>query len=97
MNEFIVKRIFKGQLATGLAAWILCLVLACVLWPLWSMFFKSIFSALAAPGLAAAGSKLAGQLIGEWWKAPGGNHFIVILRRIRFVTDTVDQHLRNLI
>lgn len=64
MQEFITERTFKGQLTTGLAAWILCFVLACVLWPLWSMLFKSIFSVLAAPGLAAANPQLAGKLIG---------------------------------
>ncbi len=64
MQESMTRRTFKGQLSTGLAAFILCFALACILWPLWSMLFKSIFSALAAPGLAAADPKLAGQLIG---------------------------------
>lgn len=64
MTEFIVKRTFKSPLATGLAAFVLCFVLACVLWPLWSLFMKSIFNTLAAPGLAAAEPKLAGQLLG---------------------------------
>ncbi len=64
MSDFIIKRTFKSQLATGLAASVLCFALACVLWPLWSMIFKSIFSALAAPGLAAAGPEMGGKLIG---------------------------------
>lgn len=64
MSEFIVKRTFKGQLATGLAAFVLCFVLASILWPIWSMVFKAIFTALAAEGLAEAGPKLSGQLIG---------------------------------
>jgi hypothetical protein len=64
MTEFTVKRTFKSQLATGFASFVLCFVLACILWPLWSMIMKSFFSALAAPGLAAAEPEMAGQLIG---------------------------------
>lgn len=64
MQEIVTKRIFKGQLSTGLAACILCFVLACIFWPLWSMFFKSIFSALTAQGLAAVDLQIRSKLIG---------------------------------
>jgi len=63
MSEFVVKRVFKGQLSTGLVALILCFVLSCIFWPIWSTFFKAIFASLAAQGLAEADPKLQGQLL----------------------------------
>ncbi len=63
MAEFIIKRTFKSQLATGLASFILCLAVASILWPLWSIMMSSIFRVLASPGLAAAGPHAASELL----------------------------------
>ncbi|MBN1689680.1 MAG: hypothetical protein JW901_01500 [Dehalococcoidia bacterium] len=64
MTEYITKRIFKSPLATGFTALLICLILAMILWPIWSIVMKSIFTALATQGLAAAGPQQADQLIG---------------------------------
>lgn len=64
MQEVATKKVFKGQLLTGVAAFILCFVLACIFWPLWSSFFKAIFSILTAQGLAAVEPAVRGKLIG---------------------------------
>lgn len=64
MTKFVEKRTFNSQLLTGLASFVLCFILACILWPAWSLVMKSVFSTLAAPGLAAAGPEQAGQLLG---------------------------------
>lgn len=64
MTEHTVKRTFKSSLGTGFAALITCLVLSMIFWPIWSTVMKAIFSALASQGLNAAGSEVAGKLIG---------------------------------
>jgi len=46
------KRIINSQLGTGIAALLTCTVLAAILWPIWSIFWKGIFASLAAEGLA---------------------------------------------
>jgi len=64
MTEHTVKRTFNSQLGTGIASFVLCFILACILWPIWSLIMKSIFSSLAATGLAAVEPGTAGELMG---------------------------------
>ncbi len=64
MTEEITKRVFKGQPSTGFVGFGLCLTASMILWPLWAIVAKALFSALAAQGLAAAGPELSGKLIG---------------------------------
>lgn len=64
MTEHTVKRTFNSQLGTGIASFVLCFILACILWPIWSLIMKSIFSSLAAAGLAAVEPGTAGELMG---------------------------------
>lgn len=64
MTEEMAIRGFKSQPATGLASVIWCFFASMILWPLWSVIAKAVFSALAAQGLAAAGPELSGKLIG---------------------------------
>ena len=64
MTEYITKRTFKSSLWTGLASILTCLALAMILWPIWSLVAKWIFTAMASQGLNAAGAAPAAQLIG---------------------------------
>uniref|UniRef100_C6E1X6 Uncharacterized protein n=1 Tax=Geobacter sp. (strain M21) TaxID=443144 RepID=C6E1X6_GEOSM len=64
MQQETTKRLFKGQLATGCAALALSFAVAAVIWPAWSLTVKSLYTAVAAPGLAAADPKSAGNLVG---------------------------------
>lgn len=57
------KRIINSQLGTGLAAILTCFVLACILWPIWSIVWKGIFASLAAQGLAAVDATVGGKLL----------------------------------
>lgn len=64
MEKYAVRRMFKGQLATGFAALALSFIVAAFLWPAWSLTVKALYGILAGPGLSAAEPKEAGQLIG---------------------------------
>lgn len=64
MAEYIIKRTFKSSLGTGIASFLTCLVLAMILWPIWSIVMKAIFTTFASQGLALAEPKLAAKLIG---------------------------------
>lgn len=64
MTEYITKRTFKSPLLTGLVSILTCFALAMVLWPIWSIVTKALFTAIAAQGLNAAGTQPAAQLIG---------------------------------
>ena len=64
MTEYITKRTFKSPLLTGLVSILTCLALAMILWPIWSVVTKALFTAMAAQGLNAAGTQPAAQLIG---------------------------------
>ncbi|NLJ57126.1 MAG: hypothetical protein GX334_08810 [Firmicutes bacterium] len=71
MNEFTVKRVFQSSVTTGFVATVISFVLACIIWPIWSIVMKSVFSALAATGIAAA-PELGATLItimveGSWF------------------------------
>lgn len=64
MTGITTKQTFKSQLGTGFASLVTCLVLAMILWPIWSTVMKAIFTVFASQGLTAAGPKVAAQLIG---------------------------------
>jgi AAT family amino acid transporter len=64
MTEYISKRTFKSSLWTGLASLLTCLALSMILWPIWSIVAKAIFTPLAQTGLTAAGTTSANSLIG---------------------------------
>jgi len=64
MTEYTIKRTFKGPLGTGFAGLLTTFVLALILWPVWSIVMKSIFTICAQPGLAVVDPKLAAKLIG---------------------------------
>jgi AAT family amino acid transporter len=64
MQPIAVKRVFRGQLTTGIAALSLSFALALVLWPAWSLAVKALYTGIAGPGLGTADPKLVGQLIG---------------------------------
>ncbi len=57
------KRIIDSQLGTGIAAVITCTLLAIILWPIWSMFWKGIFASLAAQGLATVDAATQAKLL----------------------------------
>ena len=64
MAEITTRQTFKSQLGTGFASLVTCVVLAMILWPIWSTVMKGIFTVFASQGLTAAGPKVAAQLIG---------------------------------
>ncbi|KJR48182.1 hypothetical protein UF75_1434 [Desulfosporosinus sp. I2] len=64
MTEITTRQTFKSQLGTGFASLVTCVVLAMILWPIWSSVMKAIFTVFASQGLTAAGPKVAAQLIG---------------------------------
>lgn len=64
MTEATIKRTFKGQLGTGIAALLTSFILALILWPIWAIVMKAIFTITAQQGLTAVEPKLAAQLIG---------------------------------
>jgi AAT family amino acid transporter len=64
MPEYTTKRAFKSSLGNGFAALLICIALSMILWPIWSLIAKAIFTPLAQTGLTAAGAVPAAQLIG---------------------------------
>ena len=64
LAEYITKRTFKSSLGTGFAAICICFLLSLILWPVWSLAAKAIFTPLAAQGLAQVDANTAAQLIG---------------------------------
>jgi len=61
MSEYVVKRQFKGILSTGVAAVVLCFVVALIYWPIWGMLVKAFGTALAIEGLKAVDAKVASK------------------------------------
>lgn len=69
MSDFVVKRTFPGILATGLAATAICLIVACVYWPVWGTIMKAVGSSLAGAGLKTVDPKVAAKyytVLAEW-------------------------------
>jgi AAT family amino acid transporter len=64
MAEITIKRTFKSQLGTGFAALLASFVLSMILWPIWSIVMKTIFTSFASQGLTAAGPQMAAKLLG---------------------------------
>lgn len=61
MSDYIVKRQFPGLLATGLAATVLCFVVAVIYWPIWGAAAKAFINAFAGPGLKTVDAKTAAK------------------------------------
>jgi hypothetical protein len=64
MPEELSIRGLQKQPVLGFAALLLCFAASLILWPLWSIAAKAVFSALASSGLAAAEPVLSAKLVG---------------------------------
>lgn len=64
MEHNAVNRIFKSQLGTGFAALVLSVVVASLIWLIWSLTVEIIYLKIAGSAILSANPKLAGQLTG---------------------------------
>ncbi len=63
MNEFIVKRSFKGPVATGMAAFAVCFIASLIYWPVWGSVSRYIILSFGAPGLQTVDARTAGKFV----------------------------------
>jgi len=63
MAEYVTKRRFNSQLATGLAVVVLGVIITLIYWPIWGMLAKSVASSIAAVGLQEADPQVVGKYI----------------------------------
>lgn len=89
MESMIVKRTFRGPLATGTAALFLSFLAALVLWPAWSLGVRALCTAIAGAGLATADPKLAGQLVGA---VARGSFFWMVINTWIWLTLVLGNH-----
>lgn len=61
MSDFVVKRTFSSTLTTGIAATVLCFVVACIYWPVWGTLVKALASSLAGTGLKGVDPKVVSK------------------------------------
>ena len=62
-EEFIIKRPFNSQLATGIIATVFCFVVTMIYWPLWGMAAKAFITSVAGPVLQTVDAKIASKYV----------------------------------
>lgn len=62
MGQYEVKRLFEGPLSTGCAALVLSFVVACLLWPVWSLVTQNIYLVIAGSGVMGVDPSLTAKL-----------------------------------
>lgn len=63
MPEYVTKRRFNSPLATGGAAVVIGVIIACIYWPLWGILAKGVASSIASIALQEVDPKVAAKFI----------------------------------